>query len=226
MAALSAAAVAGLFVLFLMSVNEEVGESYARVTSMPPVDAAGQRTPVTVRRLAKPTERQPVEVPVERIVEVREFLQDEIDEGLVDVYEDRGNVRILLRGEGMFESGEADVLPRYVDVLDRVAKALNEEPGDVVVEGHTDPIKPARTAKYNTNLKLSEARAQAVATLMAPWMVAPERMTIVPYGEAHPLPGTDNATREGRARNRRVELLLIRSEDLDAQSTTGQEARQ
>ena len=226
MAALSAAAVAGLFVLFLMSVNDEVAESYARVTAMPPVDAAGARVPVTVRRLAIPTERQPVEVPVERIVEVREFLEEEIDEGLVDVYEDRGNVRILLRGEGMFASGEADVLPRYVNVLDRVAKALNEEPGDVVVEGHTDPIKPARTAKFNTNLKLSQARAQAVVTLMTPWLLAPERMTIQAYGEAYPLPDADNATPEGRARNRRVELLLIRSEDQDAQSTTGQETNQ
>lgn len=208
MAAVSAAVVAALFFLFLVIVGEHSTESYARVRAMPPLDDAGVRAAVEVRRLAAPVPRQVVEVRPARLERVREFLEYELEEGLVDVFEEGGEVRILLRGEGMFDPGKVEILPRYEEVLQRVADALNDEPGDVVIEGHTDSIQPRRTARYPTNLALAEERANAVRAFIDPVLTAPERVTTRAYGETRPI--ADNATPEGRARNRRVELLLIR----------------
>ncbi|MFK7944425.1 MAG: OmpA family protein, partial [Paracoccaceae bacterium] len=122
----------------------------------------------------------------------------------------------LLRGEGMFDPGKIVILPRYVTALERVADALNDEPGDVLVEGHTDSsgLGPRLRAKFGDNVGLSEARALAVKSLMEPWLVAPERMTISGFGETRPI--ADNATAEGKARNRRVEVVLIRPDGEDA----------
>ena len=213
LAALSAAALAGLFALFLVFIGDHTAQSFARVNAMPPAD------PVEIARLAAPAPRQEVVVRTPRVERVRSFLEPEIEEGLVEVFEEGGQVRILLVGEGMFDSGEIDILPRYQEVLERVADALNDEPGDVVIEGHTDAIQPRRTAKFPTNLVLSKARAEAVQTFIEPWLTAPERIEIKGYGETIPI--ATNETREGRARNRRVELLLIRDRADDAPGTEG-----
>lgn len=221
MAALSLLLMVGLFVMFLLFVSEETSESYAKVQSMPP-SLDGVRQPVEVRRLEVPTERPKVEIRPDIFERVRAFLEPEIEEGLVEVYERGGEVRILLVGDGMFDSGKIEIKSRYHAVLERVSTALNDEPGDVLIEGHTDPIKPNRKAKYPTNLVLSEERARAVGAFMIPYLDEPERLSIIGYAATQPLPDTDNSTPEGRARNRRVELLLIRPEPTpDAEQAGG-----
>lgn len=212
MASLSAAAVAGLFVLFLYVVGDHVAESHARVLAMPPTED-GQRQTVQVRRLAKAVPVQVVKTRPARLECVQGFLADEITEGLIEVDEKAGNVRILLKGEGMFAPGEIEILPAYVSVLEQVAVALNDEPGDVRVEGHTDSsgLGSRLRAKFGDNVGLSEARAVAVKDLMAPWVQAIDRMTTSGFGETRPI--ADNTTTEGKARNRRVELVLVSSRD-------------
>ncbi|MEL6478034.1 MAG: type IVB secretion system protein IcmH/DotU [Pseudomonadota bacterium] len=208
LAALSAAMVAGLFVLFLYLMADHTAESEARVAALPPGTVDGQRVPVRIARLAAPTPPPEIKLKPPRLERVRTFLEPEIEEGLVEVFEDAGEVRIRLIGDGMFRSAEIDVLPRYLDVLERVAAALNDEPGDVVIEGHTDSIQPRKTAKYPTNQILSKARAEAVRDIILPSLAEPGRVTIEGYGATRAIAGND--TREDRARNRRVELLLIR----------------
>ena len=75
----------------------------------------------------------------------------------------------------------------------------------IIVEGHTDPT-PIATAQFPSNLELSGARASSVVRLFVDSGVAPQRLTATGYGEQRPV--ADNDTPEGKARNRRVTILI------------------
>ncbi|SEA47121.1 type IVB secretion system protein IcmH/DotU [Rubrimonas cliftonensis] len=204
-ASLSAAACAGLFFLAAWLTGGEAARSAQAAVNLPPQLGPGQS--VEIVRLAAPAPREEVVLAPPRLDRVRGFLDAEIKEGLVEVFEEAGLVRIRLLGAGMFAGGKAVVLPRYQNVLLRVADALNDEPGDVIIEGHTDSV-PIRTAQFPDNVALSLARATAAADFVRPLLSAPDRIEIKALAATKPI--ADNATREGRARNRRVELVLDR----------------
>lgn len=101
-----------------------------------------------------------------------------------------------------FTSGSTTIRPSLAAALDTVAPALVNEPGVAIkVVGHTDS-----QGSEMVNLRLSIERAEAVVTHLTGRGIALERLSADGRGEADPL--TSNATEEGRARNRRVELLL------------------
>ncbi|CAH1747383.1 Flagellar motor protein MotB [Thauera humireducens] len=101
-----------------------------------------------------------------------------------------------------FASGSTVIRPSLASALDTIAPSLASEAGVAIkVVGHTDS-----QGSEMVNLRLSIDRAEAVVAYLATRGVAPERLTADGRGEADPLTG--NATEEGRARNRRVELLL------------------
>ena len=103
-----------------------------------------------------------------------------------------------------FRSGSAQIKPTSLDVLQRVAESLQRNPGvRVEVRGHTDSVGAAET-----NRQLSHRRAIAVRDFLIQLGVGPSRITAVGYGEDYPV--ASNATREGRAANRRVELHRIK----------------
>ncbi len=109
---------------------------------------------------------------------------------------------IVLRNVN-FESGSARLTPTSLAVVDTLAATLRAHPEVVVeVRGHTDSVGPA-----DVNLDLSQRRAGAVRDELVQRGVAPGRITAVGYGEDFPI--ADNSTREGRARNRRVELYRV-----------------
>jgi OOP family OmpA-OmpF porin len=109
--------------------------------------------------------------------------------------------RIVLRGVH-FDYKRADVRPDWMPVLREVAEILKSDAKiAIIVEGHTDS-----TGSESYNYRLSLRRATAVRDYLAKLGVAPERMSAHGRGEYEPV--ADNATREGRAQNRRVELLM------------------
>lgn len=113
---------------------------------------------------------------------------------------------ISLRDVGFFDSGSAEIRPEAMDVLERIAATL--PPGRVRVEGHTDNIA-IHTAQFPTNWELSTARATAIArVLLQKSFVSPVSLSIAGYGEFHPI--ASNTTAEGRAMNRRVDIVLLR----------------
>lgn len=162
----------------------------------------------------------PAEKPVEIIAppppakeQVEFFLQPEIDEGLVQVYEDGGllYIRIVteLEGRAMFGSAKAVVQDQhYVKVLQKVAGALNEQTGAIVVQGHTDSVPLRNNRKFPSNYHLSVARAEAALGVMSGIVFDGDRLSAEGLGDTTPL--ATNKTREGRARNRRVEIVLVR----------------
>lgn len=127
---------------------------------------------------------------------------------LVSSIEERGLV-ISIQDTLLFESGSADITPRAREILDKVITVLATAPNYIKVEGHTDNL-PINTARFPSNWELSVLRATNVVQLMAgEGEISPDRISATGYGQYRPV--ASNATEEGRSRNRRVDLVILRS---------------
>lgn len=119
-------------------------------------------------------------------------------------------LRILLPDDVLFGSGQAALSEEGIAVVQRLGDRLAEvTEGRVFVEGHTDneDIRGDLAAQYPTNWELSTARATSVVRLLADRCgIEPGRMTASGYGQHRPV--ADNATAEGRAANRRIEIRV------------------
>ncbi|MEL6915920.1 MAG: type IVB secretion system protein IcmH/DotU [Pseudomonadota bacterium] len=133
-------------------------------------------------------------------------LSQEIEAGLTSVQEDGDYISIRLGDALRFGSGSAELQSDVSLLMQRIGEALEEEPGDIIVEGHSDNIPMSGAGRYKTNEALSEARAQTVSDLLAGQIGEPGRLDARGVGPAKPL-DTAN-TPEARARNRRVEILV------------------
>lgn len=126
----------------------------------------------------------------------------------------RGNelwIEIELSSGLLFPSGDALPNDMAFEIIAKIAKILAPYGNPVHVEGFTDN-QPIRTTQFPTNWELSAARAASIVRMLAMDGVDPSRMAAVGYGEFQPV--ADNATAEGRARNRRVVLVVSRNLDV------------
>jgi len=122
--------------------------------------------------------------------------------------ESRGLVVSLGEG-GFFDSGSDQLKPEGMALLDSLAPSLLEAENQIRVEGHTDTV-PIRTARFPSNWELSTARATMIVSyLVSRYGFSPEKLSAAGYGEFRPI--ADNETPEGRARNRRVDILVMNS---------------
>jgi type VI secretion system protein ImpK len=112
---------------------------------------------------------------------------------------------VTIKGDELFASGSASIDARYIPVVQRVAQALNNVPGPVIVTGHTDDV-PIRTARFPSNWELSRERALSVAKLMAGDIADKERLRTEGLADSEPLAPNDSAA--NRAKNRRVTVIL------------------
>jgi chemotaxis protein MotB len=154
---------------------------------------------------------------------IKEDLGREIDylveESLADLKEQidlesgENEVIIRLMGESTFDSGKADIRPQLKPLLKKVGSILNSSAGDISIAGHTDNI-PIRRGPFITNLRLSAARASAVAEYMiAETHIDPRRISTMGFGEYRPIESNDTVI--GRQRNRRVEIILTNIPERD-----------
>lgn len=118
--------------------------------------------------------------------------------------EARGTV-ITLSGNVLFASGKSALLPGAQQSLDQVADALKNQDNKILVEGHTDS-----RGSEQTNMMLSKARADAVGSYLVSRGIPQERVTTQGLGPSRPV--ADNNTAEGRANNRRVEIIVQNEE--------------
>ncbi|MEK7656711.1 MAG: OmpA family protein [Elusimicrobiota bacterium] len=119
------------------------------------------------------------------------------------------SVRMNLKDGILFDSGKAELKEEALPVLKTIATEMVSLKNEIRVEGHTDTV-PIRGKRFGSNWELSMARAYAVVRRMQEFGVAPGRLSGIGYGEHRPI--GDNATAEGRAKNRRIEITLLRSE--------------
>ncbi|WP_116087302.1 type VI secretion system protein TssL, long form [Tropicimonas sp. IMCC34011] len=112
----------------------------------------------------------------------------------------------------LFDSGKAEVKAEFAPLAEKIAAALDGEPGPVRIVGHTDNVPMSGTGRYKNNFELSVARANGVAGMMTPLFTDAARVEVDGRGEDEPR--SDNATPEGRAANRRVEIMIQREDTL------------
>jgi chemotaxis protein MotB len=168
----------------------------------------------TEQPVAEPGERpQAGALPAPRadaIAQVRERIEEAlagaITAGRLEIGADDRGLVLSLPESATFPVASADVTSTAQAVIDRVAATL--EPLDVAVriEGHTDDT-PIRTARYASNWELSTARASAVVARFIEQRVDPRRLSAAGYGEFHPRASNDTA--DGRASNRRVDVVVV-----------------
>ena len=123
----------------------------------------------------------------------------------IDVVVNESTVSFRISSEILFSSGQADLSLAGLAVLKRLVPVLNSTSHRIAVEGHTDAV-PVRSGRYPSNWELSGARAGSVVRYLEANGVTSNRLRAVGYADTRPL--GDNATAEGRASNRRVELIM------------------
>jgi chemotaxis protein MotB len=129
-----------------------------------------------------------------------------VQEGKVRITQGRRGVSIEINANVLFQPGKADLEPGSLEVLRAVAERLRDEPFNVEVTGHTD-LLPISNSSFASNWELSAVRATSVVRHLTANGIAPERMQAI--GREATRPVAPNNTPEGRARNRRVELMIL-----------------
>lgn len=162
---------------------------------------------IVLKRKAPPPPPPPI-VESTQLERVAKFLEKEEAEGLVTILEGVNSLTVRIAGSGMFEPASDTLIDQFEPIMARIAEALNEEPGKVIIAGHSDNI-PIRTTRFPSNLHLSLKRAESVMNNLADTLVDPTRMTAEGRSDKDPI--ADNKTKEGRAENRRIEVILMKA---------------
>lgn len=127
----------------------------------------------------------------------------------IDVIRREGSISFRISNDILFPSGEGMLSGQGFDALQQLIPLLEQTRYHITVAGHTDTV-PISTLRFPSNWELSSARAGSVVRYFIAKGIAPERMAAVGYAGTRPL--ADNSTEKGRARNRRVELILERDD--------------
>jgi chemotaxis protein MotB len=140
--------------------------------------------------------------------------QDEIKSGTIGVTQERDKLSVAMVDKAMFKPGSAEIKPTGLKLLDRVGEILKTEPDQPIrIEGYTDsvPIESRRAGKFRSNWELSAARAvNVVRYLSGPVRIPPARLSATAFADNHAI--ASNETKEGRARNSRIEIVVLPSD--------------
>jgi type VI secretion system protein ImpK len=138
---------------------------------------------------------------------LKQLLAADEARGTLSVEEQGGRTVITLPAPNLFASGRADVNAAYTDTLQRIANAIDQVPGRVLVVGHTDD-QPLRSLRYRDNFDLSRERAVSVVKLLQGSLDTPGRLEWTGAGSSQPRYRPESDA-ENRARNRRVEIVHV-----------------
>jgi type VI secretion system protein ImpK len=170
-------------------------------------------TPIELKR-PKPAPPPPKPVLSEpqmtQLQRIRAGLAPEIQAGTVSVDPLAKWIAVRVGNLILFESGKADVVPEFRPVGQRIVQILEKEVGPVRIVGHTDNQPLSALNRFKDNQQLSLERAKAVAAIIQPGLKDPTRVSLDGRGPDEPI--GDNKTAEGRAKNRRVEILIWRTD--------------
>lgn len=187
-AALTLLFLAGIYTAFVFALSGVTDPVYGQIQSL---------------RLAPPVAPVAQPAPLPRLAQ---FLAPDVKAGLVAVRDEVDRSVVTVRGDGLFASGSATLVPEREALMGRIAEALAKISGAVLVTGHTDN-QPLRTARFPSNWHLSEERARSVRDLLVARGVQAERIKAEGRADGEPVAGND--TPANRALNRRVEITLL-----------------
>lgn len=138
-----------------------------------------------------------------------ELLASEIQKGQVTIHEEDDHSTITLKGDMLFASGKDDINQHMSALLKKVSIALGRLPGQISIIGHTDNV-PVRSFAFADNAELSLSRAQKVARRMTTSGISASRLHVT--GAGHSRPVASNKSAAGRARNRRIDIILFHND--------------
>jgi len=142
-----------------------------------------------------------------------EKLKSEISKGQITISELKGKLTINMVDSILFDSGRAEVKKGGLEILGKVVSILKDvKDKSIRIEGHTDDVQISRALaqRYPTNWELSAARAINVARFLQDQGIDPANLSAAAYGEWKPVATNDTA--EGKAKNRRIEIILVPKE--------------
>lgn len=186
------------------SLRDEASALQTRNTEL----AAALDTSMTAISLAKQEEIDRLKNTYDTLVN---DMKAEIAQGQIQITRLADRLSVSMVDRILFPSGEADISPEGVKILERVGKVLKTTKGKTIrVEGHTDnvTISPRLKGKFPTNWELSTARASNVVRFLQDEVgIEPKRLWAVGLSEYHPI--ASNTTAKGRSQNRRIEIGLL-----------------
>lgn len=138
---------------------------------------------------------------------IKKALDPEIKRREVSMSMRREGLVVSLKEMGFFDSGSASIRPGSLDAIARLSEVLKTRPENLRIEGHTDNV-PIHTPRFANNWELSTARAtELIQLLITKYGIPPSHLSAAGYGEFHPVAG--NSTPEGRAQNRRLDVVIL-----------------
>lgn len=143
-----------------------------------------------------------------------EKMKSEVAQGQVTITELKGKLTVNMVDAILFDSGQSEVKKQGQEVLEKLIDVLKDVKGKVIrVEGHTDNVQihGNLAKKYPTNWELSSARATNVTRYLQKAGIDPSMLSTAAYGEFRPV--APNDTKEGRAKNRRIEIVLVNKDN-------------
>ena len=141
---------------------------------------------------------------------LKKDLSKEIEDGRLEIRMERRGMVISLRESSFFPSGDKTVLPAARHTLGLIAESLRTLPNAIRLEGHTDAV-PIHNARFRSNWELSAARSISLMELFTDGLSMPrDRLSIAGFADTAPV--ATNDTPEGRARNRRVDIVVLTAE--------------
>lgn len=134
-------------------------------------------------------------------------LEAEVKLGKIEIHLEPRGLVLSLREKTFFPSGEDTIDPQSFDAIDKIGNTIRELPNPVRLEGHTDAV-PIHTARFHSNWELSAARSIAMLQLLSTRCgISRDRLAIAGYAETAPV--DSNETEDGRAHNRRVDIVIL-----------------
>lgn len=188
--------------------SDALGNAFGGQGAATPVNTQVQNLPIPNPGLKRRTEllRKEKEQMTKLAQDLLSTMAPLVKEGKVRVTQNSRGVSVEINASVLFDPGEARLMPESVEALRAVASLLAADSHDVQVEGHTDN-QPIGNPRFPSNWELSAVRASSVVRLFIDAGVAPGRLTAVGFSANQPV--ADNATAEGRARNRRVAVTIL-----------------
>ncbi len=188
-------------ILFVLSYNEQQDETFFIQMRM--------------QFGAKELEQENVVTTEELLVsKVVGYIEKEKLEENARILVDEQKIKLILNPPILFDSGKARLKPEGVRILSGLATVFAQVQNPIIIEGHTDDV-PINNAEFDSNWDLSFFRAYSVMKLfMNKLGFSPKQLSALGYGEYHPI--LPNDTVENRARNRRIEINVIRVTQAEA----------
>jgi len=169
---------------------------------------------IEVFKMPPPAEQQELESVDEAVQDLADSIEasmaDLVDDGLIQVRRDKRWIEVEIKSSILFDSGSAGLSALSAPVLKKLADKFKGLDNVIHVEGFTDNV-PINNFDYLSNWELSAARAASVVHLFTGLGIQPKRLAAIGYGEFRPVASNDTA--DGRARNRRVVLVIMSGSD-------------